>query len=749
MSQIEDEYLHNKPKIMNEKVTRREFMQVVGLGGLGATLAGCDATTITLEEGKEDIVSYLSPEEYVIPGVGTWYASTCLQCPAMCGIHGRVREGRVLKIEGNPDSPVSNGKACQMGQAGLQNHFNPDRILKPMVRKNGKLVETDWKSALEKINKHVGDESGLAKNEVAWFTGTVSGHQKVLIQNHLDSLNSDQHFVNETVNNAVWQRVCSDTLGDDAPIFSLDKASLIVSFGADFLGTMDSPIHYSKQYSDFRSLPDRGSLIQIESKMSLTGGNADLWITLKPGTEGIFAMGLARYLLDSEKLSSKAIPNSVKENINSYDIKNVTKITGADENHIQRVGDALISSKQSLVIAGPSVGGHSEGYQSSSAIMMLNMLLGNIGKTITPQTKTPLSDLHAMAGGTSDLVSLSESLKAKKLKAVFFYGANPVYSAPDSLGLVNLLQGDETFKVSVSSFPDETTMQADVVLPASSYLEDWGTHVASQGPGQGIVSMQQPLMERWKGSAKGLGDIVLDLLKMAAPGKYKVFPDYYSYIRGAIRALPNSGLSDENFWEQALQNGSFSIRGSRRIFNLKWPNVELSEPKTDSKSPLYLVPSPRVGLFDGRHANLPWLQESPDQISKVVWDSWAEVHPKTAESLGIGHGEFINIVSDSGTINVKAYLTKAVNQNVVAVPLGQGHEGYGRFADGIGVNPLKILSSTTEPETGELAMYGTRVSAIPTGEFEKIVRMGGSDSQVGRGLVRTVSATQVKNTGES
>jgi molybdopterin-containing oxidoreductase family iron-sulfur binding subunit len=748
MPQIEDEPLNNKPKILDEKVTRREFMQVMGLGGLGVTLAGCDATTITIEEGKEDIVSYLSPEEYVIPGVGTWYASTCLQCPAMCGIHGRVREGRVLKIEGNPNSPVSHGKACQMGQAGLQNHFNPDRLLSPMLRKNGELVETDWNSALKKIKQHTVDDVGLGEDQVAWVTGTVSGHQKVLINSHLESLNSNQHFVNETVNNSVWQRVSEDLLGDDAPTFSLDKASLILSFGADFLGTMDSPIHYSNQYAKFRSLPNRGTLIQVESKMSLTGANADLWISLKPGTEGIFAMGLAQYLLNSGKINNLSIPSTVRERISEYDVNNVNEITGASDDHIGRVGDALLRSSPSLVLAGPSIGGHSNGYQAASAIMMLNMLLGNIGKTITPQPKTPLSDLKARSGNTADLVAFTNKLKSNDLKAVFFYGANPVFSAPESLGLKETL--DAPFKVAISSFPDETTMQADVVLPAASYLEDWGTHVASQGPGQDVVSVQQPLMEKWKGTSKGVGDIVLDLLKTTAPERYKVFPDYYSYLRGALRALPQGGLNDESFWEQALQNGSFALKGRKQMFRLMWPDINISAPKKDEKYSLYLVPSPRVGLFDGRHANLPWLQESPDQISKVVWDSWAEIHPTTAESLGISHGEVINISSNSGSIKTHAYITKAVHRDVVAVPLGQGHEGYGRFADGLGVNPLKILSSELEPKTGELAMYSTTVKVTPTGEFEKIVRMGAdSDSQVGRGLVRTVSATQVKLTGES
>jgi len=133
---------------MSGKLNRRSFMKMMGWGGVGTALAGCDMpSTVTLEEGVEDVVSYLSPEEYVIPGVGVWYASTCTQCAAGCGIHGRVREGRVLKLEGNPESPVNKGKLCLMGQAGVQGHYNPDRITTPLLRSDGSLSPVSWEKA--------------------------------------------------------------------------------------------------------------------------------------------------------------------------------------------------------------------------------------------------------------------------------------------------------------------------------------------------------------------------------------------------------------------------------------------------------------------------------------------------------------------------------------------------------------------------------------------------------------------------
>src|SRR3569832_2003857 len=165
-----------------------------------------------------------------------------------------------------------------------------------------------------------------------------------------------------------------------------------------------------------------------------------------------------------------------------------------------------------------------------------------------------------------------------------------------------------------------------------------------------------------------------------------------------------------------------------------------------SQYPYHLVPSPRLGLWDGRHANIPWLQEAPDQISKVVWGSWAELHPSTAQKLGVEMGDVIRITSDQGVIEVKVYIYKGIHPDAVAVPLGQGHEEYGRYAKGRGVNPLKILSPAREAKTGELALYGTRVQLAKAGRHEKLVRMGGSESQVGRKLVATVTADVFRRT---
>jgi len=736
---------------MSGNMNRRSFLKVMGWSGAGATLAACDMpTTITLEEGKEEVVSYLMPEEYVIPGVGVWYASTCTQCEAACGIHGRVREGRVLKLEGNPDATLNNGKLCMMGQAGVQGHYNPDRITTPMLRTGGSLAPISWDKAMAVLQEKLGAVSG---DRFAWFTGSISGHQSALIANHLGAMGSKKHYVHEIVNNAVSQAVNRDTLGEAVPRLRLDKAKMIVSFGADFMGASQSSVHYAGQYAKFRTNKERGLFVQIESKMSMTGGSADLWLAIKPGTEGVLALGIANVLLNQLKLGDAGIPSDVRAMINDFGISKVAEITSVAGDRIQNVAKLLVDRSPSLVLVGPSVEGHAHGYDATSAVMLLNHILGNVGKTIESSGNFPFPQLMAKQGSTADLLAFAEDAKAKKLDAAIFYGSNPAYTAPESLGLTEAMAAIG-FKVAIAQFPDETAMMADLVLPVDSYLEDWGTQVPPIQSENTAIHVQQPLMERIHEQTRGLGDILLSMLKQRKNDEYNQFEDYYAYLRNAFAAMPSevkkSAKNNDEFWNGALQTGVIDVKPEPKTLTSTVASFGVPMSKSGDGNGLHLVPSARLGLFDGRHANLPWLQESPDQIAKVVWDSWVEMHPDTAAKMGISNLQLVRVTSAQGSVELRVVLLKGVHKDAVAIPLGQGHESLGRYAKGLGVNPLKILDKTADSKTGELAMYSTRVTVTAIGEPDalSIVRMGtgAGDSQAGRKLVVTVPVEQVKRT---
>ena len=723
-------------------IDRRSFLKVMGWGGAGVALAGCDMpTTVTLEEGKETVVSYLMPEEYVIPGRGVWYASTCQACPSACGIHGRVREGRVLKLEGNPEAPINQGALCLMGQASVQAHYNPDRVTKPMMRSGGTLVETTWDEALSALKTKTGSSANGAK--VAWLTGTVSGHQRVLMDAHLSALGSDKHYSYEVINDAVERAAAKAVYGVEQPRYDMANADLVLSIGVDFLGASASPMNFSRQYIGFRNAP-RGTLVQVESSMSITGGNADRWIAARPGTEGALAMGLANLLLSKHGKDGSGLSSATKSAISSFSVDAVSDETGIPKADIESLAKLLASKESSLVIVGRGATGYEHGYNTAVASMLLNVILGNVGKTVKANGDFPFSQMAAKTGATSDLLAFAEAAGKGEVDVVLVHGANPLFTAPESTGVQDAF-AKVPYKVVLAEFLDETAVEADLVLPLASSMEDWGTHVASYQAGEQAVSIQQPLMEKLYSDTKGLGDILLDLLKARGVADYDRFDDYYAYLTSAFAALPadfKGGASDQAFWQGALAKGVLPVTAAEGSISAASVDVKVSTYAKDASKPFNLLPSARLTMWDGRHANIPWIQEAPDVISKAVWGSWVELHPLTANRLGVKTGDFVKVESDHGSVEVPLYAHRGVHPDAVVVPMGQGHKELGRFAKGVGVNPLAILANATDGETGELALSATRVniSKASHNEEERLVRFGGSESQVGRKLVASIKA---------
>jgi len=735
-------------------INRRDFLKVLGWSGASLAVTGCGNTSI--ESGVETVESYSTPQDFVVPGVGIYYASTCTQCEAGCGVNGRVREGRILKLEGSPESLISKGRLCGLGQAAVQHHYNPDRLKEPLLRQGDQLQPTTWDNAM----KLLADKTeGVGGDSFAFLTGSLSGHLKVLVQNYVESIGSRNHFVYDPLANKINQTISKKLYGVAVPRFQIDQAQLVLSFGADFLDTWLSPVHFSRQYAEFRRASEskaRGVLVQVEPKMTLTGANADRWIPIRPGTEGVLALGLVN-ALSKDPAYAKNIPGSAAAAVRGYDKNRVNRETGVSEETFDRLVGLLRERTPSVVLSGPSAEGHAHGAQNAAAIMLLNVVLGNVGKTITAPAKLPFPQLSPADGDTASLKVFNDGLAQGRFRTVFIYDANPVYSAPDFMKLRDNLK-KAGFKVLFTHYLDETAQVADMVLPLDSALEDWGTHLAAYQPDGVQIHMQQPLMERlYPDGTRSLGDLLLELLKQRRPQDYKDWPDYYAYLKSAAiknkTAFRDAAADDEEFWYQTLSRGVLNVAApqeQRVSANITALNLDLpAAMSVQQEYPFQLVPSVRSGFRDGRHANLPWLQETPDSMTTIVWDSWVEIHPQTAARLGIQEGDILEIASNSGSIRTQAYLFPGIQPDTVAVPLGQGHEAMGRYAKGVGVNPFKILNPVFDKTTGELATYATRVKISKTGDRVTVVkdegwRPGSINTQLERKIVVTMAADKVK-----
>jgi molybdopterin-containing oxidoreductase family iron-sulfur binding subunit len=726
-------------------VSRRDFLQIVGLGGTTFALSGCGNTSI--ESGVELVESYVQPENFVVPGVGVYYASTCTQCASGCGIMGRVREGRILKLEGNPGSAISGGKICGLGQAAVQQHYSPDRLTTPLIRENGVLIPATWDQAMSLLNAAVvpADRTGRR----VCLTGPTSGHQQTLLRGLVEAGAATDHVVYDALSTAVEASVNRKMYGVDQPVALIEKAGLVLSFGDDFLGAGDSPVAAARQYARFRKATRRGLLVQIEPKMTLTGANADRWVAIVPGTEGVFALGLARELLQRKEYAGNLSPALIAA-IEPFDQAKVSRITGVRGDLIPRVAAMLWEHPPSLVLAGRYPQGHAHGSRNVAAIALLNVVLQNQGKTLLRAAELPFPQMAPTGGDFKSLADLNESMAAGQCRSLLIHGTNPVYSTPDFLDFAANLQ-KVPFKAAWVTELDETAMHCDLVLPLLSPLEDFGTHVAAGQFDGTEISIQQPLMEKLYANTRSFGDVLLDLLKHAKPESYKSFPDYYAYLKSAIvNAKPafQPEAGDEEFWENTLSAGVLRRPAPLLPLPAKEFTAEMIEQpapgSADAKYPFRLIPAVSASMRDGRPANLSWLQESPDPLTTVVWDSWAELHPSTAKSLQVREGDVLIIQSAHGFIRAKAYLFPGIHPGSVAIPIGQGHVSYGRFATNVGANPLKILDPIFDQETGELALYATQVAIIKTDQHERLSKDEGPTTvQQNRKLVATLAADQV------
>ena len=554
-------------------------------------------------------------------------------------------------------------------------------------------------------------------------------------------------FVYEAIAPAVVRAANKKSYGVEMPRFNINKAKVVLSFGADFLGAWVSPVNFSQQYAQFRKGVNgqRGVLIQVESKMTITGANADRWLAVRPGTEGILALGIIHAL--------GTATGEVAAAVKGYDKERVSRDTGVSAEQIDKIAALLKARTPSLVLVGSAAEGYAHGSQNAAAINLLNQVLGNVGKTVEGAAIVPFPQMMPATGNTVALNKLNKGLNEGKYKVLFSYATNPVFTAPGAMKFKDNM-AKAGFKVAFAHYLDETAMQADLVLPLDSALEDWGTQVPEYMAEGAQINIQQPLMEKLHPGTRGMGDILLALIKQRGAADYKNFDDFYAYLRSAVLhnkgALGGSGVADDDiFWNETLSKGIVKLPGAAHAsLSARSGASGLSLPAPaaiDAQYPLQLIPHVNASLRDGRNTNQPWLQESPDPLTTIVWDSWVEIHPKKAAELGIVEGDIVEVTGKNGSVKVQAYVFPGIHPDAISIPIGRGHEAMGRYAKGYGVNPFQILDLVYDKETGELALHETRVKISKTGQRVIVVKDEGpvGGNQEGQKIVPRMTTDKV------
>ena len=723
---------------MGNGLDRRNFLKLLGASA-AAPVVSCASKPV------ETIIPYVVQPEEITPGVATHYATVCQECPAGCGMVVRTREGRAVKVEGNPAHPINQGSLCARGQASLQGLYDPDRIRQPLYRTEaGEFTPLSWPEAeallVERLQKI--RVEGQA-DKITFLAGQLPDSVYRLTTQWLEALGSNRQVTYEPFGFEAMRQanqVCFQQ--SSIPTYDLAKAGFLISLGTDFLETWRSPLHYAKAFSQMHSAANApaGRVVQVESRRSLTGANADEWIAIKPGREAFFALGLAHLILPNSPVPAEEKAR-LSQLLEPYSPEQVAAVTEVPGETIKRLAQEFVSHGPSLALGGGIAASSRQETASLIAVNLLNYIAGNIGETVHFYATQERPQVNSYAA----LLALIDEMQQGAIPLLLLANTNPAFSLPPSSGFAEAL-AQVPFVVSFSSFPDETTAQAHLVLPDHTPLESWGdSHFGAGGSGL-MQPVMPPVFE-----TQALGDTLLSIATQVEATLSEALPwkSFFEYLQTSWqeRHDKNSAPGDfDTFWRQALQQGGvwqakepLPVQLSPAVFE-----TSFSEPTFDraGEDALTFIAYPSSRYYDGRGANKPWLQELPDPMTQTVWDSWLEIHPETAERLGIAEGDLLTITSPHGTIEASAYFYAGLQRDAVAMPIGLGHSSYGRYAQGRGSNPVHLLSAQPERASGGFSWLSTTVRLARTGTRAPLVTTDGSRQQLGRGIAQAVTAGQ-------
>ena len=713
---------------MSSQISRRDFLKISGAGIGLAILTGCGPLSryVTREP-------YLQMPEYTNNGISTYYASTCRECPAGCGVVVQTMQGRAIKIEGNKNHPVSLGKTCARGQTALEGLYNPDRNQHPVKRaQRGKEIvnPTSWDAAIQVVSQ------ALTQNkpeEIAFLLGLTSDHLADLITDLTTALGAPaplRYNAFETIEaRATLARAANQVFGVAAlPNFDLTNADVTFSFGANFLETYHSPVAYTRAFSKMRQgrPGKRGTLVQFEPRMSQTAAVADEWIPVAPGTDGLVALAIGRLVAE---MRGGAIPGAYQ----IVDVAGVSKVSGVSQDDLQRLSSLFSAAGHPLAIPGGMALAGSNGLEAGEAILTLNALVGNLGQAggifLTPSL--PVHDANPTIPNTlTDIQDLVNRMKSGSIKVLFIHGVNPVFELPAALGFTQAL-GNVPSVVSFASFPDETAMQADYVFPDHTGLEAWGYQKIVTGADRPVISGLQPVVAPLY-ETRATADVLLAAVQAIGGDLATAIPykDEVEYLQQSLLALiPETGFyttQDINsFWQLWQQNGGWWNQsaglGIPAAENALAGRLSQKLPEFDGEGEFHLMPFFSTLLSDGSGANKPWLQEAPDPTTTVVWNSWVEINPQVADRLGIADDDVVKLTSPYGEVEVSVYRYPAIRPDTLGMPFGQGHNAYGRYAQNRGANLARLLGPRVNA-AGDLAFATVKVKIEKTGRQQTLAR---------------------------
>jgi molybdopterin-containing oxidoreductase family iron-sulfur binding subunit len=682
----------------------------------------------------------------MVTGQPLWYATTCRECPAGCGMLAKNREGRVIKLEGNPAHPINQGALCMRGQAALQGLYDPDRLQVPLRKEKGAWRRISNEEALSLLRRKTAAAARKGPERIQLWTDVMGAPLYDLAVESMAGWNAGAPLVFEPFAYDALKAANHAVFGIDGLFaYRMEAADVLVSFGADFLETWLSPVSYARQFKTMHRVRKgrKGLFFHVGPFQSLTGANADAWVTCHPETETIIALGLIQIGLDVGRAGHLPfeLKDALETVVSRYPKAAILAQTGVPEPVFDRLAVRLFQAQKPLVL-GTGAGGHgTNAFATNLAVNLLNYLLNPelpllaFEQRYRVETAAPRpairQSIERLRGGQTDLLLV--------------HNANPVYALPPDAGMTAALEDPAVFVASFSNYMDETTALADLVIPVRSPLESWDAYEGVSG----AVGIQQPVIGRFN-DAPALGDV----LPAAASARPFSAADYKTYLPDAVNRLHGGGIRQVSDWVEALQTGGFfaspSAGGSPR--DPARLNPDLVSRTFDAlaerpKGPV-LITTPSIRHFDGRGANRSWLSEIPDPLTKIAWQTAVLMHPETAEGLKVSEGDRVTLERQDERLEVPVYDWEGVVPGVMLMAAGQGHAELGRYARRKGANPFRLLSDQTHGSEKGPVFMAHSLAVQATGKTARLAMTAGSRIQHGRKIALQIKLQELRHPGD-
>jgi anaerobic selenocysteine-containing dehydrogenase len=633
--------------------------------------------------------------------------------------------------------------------------YNPDR-LKNAVRQSGgrgsrQFEPLYWPEGLDLLSEKIATLSNSKR--LAFLGGLMPSHVYRLAARLLEALDAAPPVIYDLLS-ALEGRSASSQLSQvffgapELPEYDLSQSDVVFSFGANLLETWMSPVAQSAAYGAMRQgrMGSRGLFVQFEPRISATAASADQWIPVRPGAEGFIALAIGRLIVE-ERLGHVGNHRAQAVLYQNVDVREMAAASDVPVETLRRLAQAFADADRAVAIPGGYLAGQRNGFSSMLAVQALNLVVAQVGREggvfLSDPGPTAALRQNPPVNTFNDVMDLISRMKAGEIDLLLVHGANPMYELPAAAGFAEAI-ARVPYVVSFSPFVDETAVRADLILPDHTYLESWGYQVPSPGAGRPVVSSQQPVV-RPLYDTHASADVLLGLAARLGgkPAAALPWADEASYLEQTAGELYGSSLgaydarTPSGFWALWRQYGGWwsekKIHREPELTDAVQKPLPISAPQFEGAPedyPFHLYPYSSIILSDGRGANLPWLQETPDPMTTVQWGMWVELNPTTASSLGISDNDIVQVESPQGMLEMPVVIYPGIRPDVVGIPVGQGHQDYGRFAQSVsGSNPLALVAPITDPDTGALAWGATRVRLKQTGKKHFLARLESLDGE--------------------